>query len=284
MIVAIAVGVVLATMLALLVFVAVQSVGARRQLEDVSRSVGSGAKSAARSIPSSAIEARLSAIEQRLTEIALDARRATPVPRPPMRSAPSPLTDQPTGSIAQGRDPSPTDASASTRQPSGSDASRTRESREGHDRHADEPGGVEDARSSGTVATTPDELADAYRTLIAQPRKGEIARWFEDVGGVGCEIGDDDAFQLVGRGDGARLMLVPMTENTAMVLPSPLMVADFPVSFADVLTARTVVRRGFDLDADGSGALRLVEPAEAVLREGIWRLRKPGRLAGLAKG
>ena len=246
--------------------------------------MASGAKSAARSIPSSAIEGRLSAIEQRLTEIALDGRRAPPVARRPIPFAPPPGGDRMIGPIGQGQDASYTVPSASARQPSGNDAPPLREIREGPDGYAVDPTVVEGTPSDEIVATTPDELADAYRTLIAQPRKGEIARWFEDVGGVGCEIGDDDSFQLVGRGDGARLMLVPMTESVAMVLPSPLMVADFPTSFADVLTARTVVRRSFDLDADGSGALRLVEPAQAVLREGTWRLRQPGRLAGLAKG
>lgn len=127
-------------------------------------------------------------------------------------------------------------------------------------------------------------LVEAYRELIARPRKNDIVRWFEESGGLPCEATDEGLFQLVERGEGARLMLLPLTDRFALVLPSALMVVDFPTSFADVLSARAAVRQTFDLDADGSGTLRLVQPALAMLADGVWRLKTSGRLAGLANG
>ena len=133
-------------------------------------------------------------------------------------------------------------------------------------------------------SVTPDELIEAYRELVSRPRKNEITRWFDDLDGMPCEATDENVFQLVGRGDGARLMLVQLTERLSLVLPSALMVVDFATSFSDVLSARSATRQTFSFDADGSGALRLVQPAMAVLVDGNWRLKAPGRLAGLASG
>jgi hypothetical protein len=131
---------------------------------------------------------------------------------------------------------------------------------------------------------TPDDLIEGYREIIARPRKNEIARWFEDWKGIPCEATDENVFQLVGRGDGARLMLLPLTERVALVLPSALMVVDFATSFADVLSARSAVRQTFGLDADGTGTLQLIEAATAVMADGVWKLKAPGRLAGLTNG
>lgn len=131
---------------------------------------------------------------------------------------------------------------------------------------------------------SPDELIESYRELIARPRKNEITRWFDDLDGTPCEATDENVFQLLGRGEGARLVLVRLTERFGLVLPSALMVVDFATSFADVLSARSATRQTFAFDADGSGTLRLVQPAMAVLVDGSWKLKAPGRLAGLASG
>lgn len=147
-----------------------------------------------------------------------------------------------------------------------------------------EPRAVEAPAEVVQDPATPDDLVEAYKDLIARPRKNEIARWFEEHNAVPCEATDDNALQLVGRGDGARLMLVPLTEKLAIVLPSALMVVDFATSFSDILSARSAVRQIFALDADGSGTLRLVQTATAVLSDGVWRLKAQGALAGLASG
>lgn len=131
---------------------------------------------------------------------------------------------------------------------------------------------------------SPDDLIEQYRELIAKPRKNEITRWFDGLEAIPCEATDDNVFQTVDRGDGARLMLVQLTERFGLVLPSALMVVDFATSFSDVLSARSATRQTFALDTDGSGTLRLVEPAMAVLMDGNWKLKAPGRLAGLANG
>lgn len=131
---------------------------------------------------------------------------------------------------------------------------------------------------------SPDDLIEQYRELIAKPRKNEITRWFDSLEGIPCEATDENVFHTVDRGDGARLMLVQLTERFGLVLPSALMVVDFATSFSDVLSARSATRKTFALDADGSGTLRLVEAATAVLMDGNWKLKAPGRLAGLANG
>ncbi|MFK3889752.1 hypothetical protein [Sphingomonas sp. NPDC079357] len=132
------------------------------------------------------------------------------------------------------------------------------------------------------VTIDADELIENYRTLIAQPRKTEINRWIETAGGQGCELDEDGSFQTVARDDAPLLILVPLTDRLAVVVPSARLVLDFATSFADSLALRPALRQSFELDADGSGMLRLIEPAIAVRTERTWRIKMPGRLAGLA--
>lgn len=126
-----------------------------------------------------------------------------------------------------------------------------------------------------------DAMLDEYRALIAQPRKTDINRWFDDRGGEGCEATEDGGFQPLGRDSGGLLVLLPLSDDTAIVLPGGRMIVDFPTDYANAISLRSVTRQSFDLVEDGTGVLRLLEPARAELRGGTWRLTRSGRLAGL---
>jgi hypothetical protein len=128
------------------------------------------------------------------------------------------------------------------------------------------------------------EVLDEYRKLIAQPRKAEINRWTDDQQGESCEATEDGTFRPLDRDAGALLILVPVGEDRAMVLPAGRLVVDFATNFANSLSLRSVTRQTFGLVEDGSGVLRLMEPAYAERREGVWRLTSPGRLSGLNPG
>lgn len=145
--------------------------------------------------------------------------------------------------------------------------------------HASEPTPAQAATSErGT------EVLDEYRKLIAQPRKAEINRWTDDHEGESCEAMEDGAFRPLDREAGGLLVLLPLGRDRAMVLPAGRMVVDFVTNFANSLSLRSVTRQTFELVEDGSGVLRLVEPAYAERREGVWRLTSPGRLSGLNAG
>ncbi|WP_380784843.1 hypothetical protein [Sphingomonas sp. R86521] len=126
-----------------------------------------------------------------------------------------------------------------------------------------------------------DEMLDEYRALIAQPRKTDIKRWIDERGGEVCEATEDGGFQPLGRDSSGLLVLLRTSEHTAVVLPGSRMIVDFPTDYANAISLRSVTRQSFDLVEDGSGVLRLLEPARAELRGGTWRLTQPGRLAGL---
>ena len=128
------------------------------------------------------------------------------------------------------------------------------------------------------------ELLEDYRKLIAQPRKAEINRWTDDHQCESCEATEDDAFRPLDRDAGGLLVLLPLGGDMAMVLPAGRLVVDFATNFANSLSLRSVTRQTFELVEDGSGVLRLVEPAYAERREGVWRLTVPGRLSGLNPG
>ncbi len=124
-------------------------------------------------------------------------------------------------------------------------------------------------------------LLSEYRELIAQLRKADINRWTDDHEGESCEATEDGAFRPLDRDSGGLLVLVPLDRDRAMVLPAGRLVVDFATNYANSLSLRSVTRHTFELVEDGSGVLRLVEPAYAERREGVWRLARPGRVSGL---
>lgn len=65
-----------------------------------------------------------------------------------------------------------------------------------------------------------DALLEEYRKLIAQPKKADIDRWMDDHAGEGCEATEEGVFRLLGRDPGGLLVLVPLRDGTALVLPS----------------------------------------------------------------
>ena len=161
-------------------------------------------------------------------------------------------------------------------------------SSESADAAAVEPERRDEARHAATremdttsaTSSSVQDLVEGYRRLIAQPRKAEIKRWFDERGGEFCDVAEDGSFQT-GRESNGLLALVPVQEGCAVVLPGGRLVVDFATSFANPLSLRSVTRQTFDLLPDGSGVLRLMEPAYAQRRDGVWRLVRAGRLAGL---
>ncbi|MDE0924820.1 MAG: hypothetical protein OSA96_17725, partial [Aurantimonas coralicida] len=77
------------------------------------------------------------------------------------------------------------------------------------------------------------EVLDEYRKLIAQPRKAEINRWTDDHDGESCEATEDGAFRPLDREAGGLLVLLPLGDDRAMVLPAGRMVVDFATNFAN---------------------------------------------------
>lgn len=131
---------------------------------------------------------------------------------------------------------------------------------------------------------TTSDLLSEYRSLIAQPRKADINRWIEDHRGESCEALEDGAFRTLDRDAGGLLTLLPLNDEAAMILPAGRLVVDFATNFASSLSLRSVTRQTFEFAEDGSGVLRLIEPAFAARREGVWRLTKSGKLSGLMPG
>lgn len=123
-------------------------------------------------------------------------------------------------------------------------------------------------------------LLEEYRQLLAQPRKSEINRWADERGGEACEVHDDGGFEALSRDSGGLLILLKIDAERAVVLPGGRLVADFATNFANAISMRSVTRECFDLLNDGSGVIRLIEPALARRGDGRWRLDRPGKLAG----
>lgn len=139
--------------------------------------------------------------------------------------------------------------------------------------------------SSGVSAPYEDrsdleQLAAEYRELIAQPRKTEINRWTEESGGWPCEIGEDGSIQPLGRDGGGLLVLLTRDDRRGIIVPGGRMVVDFPTSFSDVISMRRITRQSFELVDDGTGVLRLAEPAYAERDGGKWQIIQPGKLTG----
>lgn len=127
-------------------------------------------------------------------------------------------------------------------------------------------------------------LVEQYRLLLAEPRKNEINRWLDDNGGIRCEAADDGEIVLLGRDGSGLLTLLPMGEGGAIVVPSGRLIADFATSFASSLALRPITRELFTLVSDGSGRLRLIEPAVVTSIQDRWKLVHAGTLSGLTSG
>ena len=127
-------------------------------------------------------------------------------------------------------------------------------------------------------------LVEQYRLLLAEPRKNEINRWLEDNGGIRCEAADDGEIVLLGRDGSGLLTLLPTGEGGAIVVPSGRLIADFATSFASSLALRPITRELFALINDGSGMLRLIEPAVVKSVQDRWKLVHAGTLSGLTSG
>lgn len=129
-----------------------------------------------------------------------------------------------------------------------------------------------------------DRLVEQYRLLLAEPRKNEINRWLDDNGGIRCEAADDGEIVLLGRDGSGLLTLLPTGEGGAIVVPSGRLIADFATSFASSLALRPITRELFTLVSDGSGMLRLIEPAVVTSIQDRWKLVRAGTLSGLTSG
>ena len=127
-----------------------------------------------------------------------------------------------------------------------------------------------------------DDQLQAYRDLIAQPQKRDINRWIDEQGGLTCEVGDDNGFQLPAGDSKGLLALIPFDGTRAIVVPAGRLVVEFATSFANVIAMRSVTRQAFELNGSGSGRLQLIEPAYATNVEGDWKLERPGRLGGFS--
>lgn len=136
--------------------------------------------------------------------------------------------------------------------------------------------------SASAQADAPDveALLVNYRQLIAQPQKSEINRWADENGGEACEVHEDGTFHALSRDAGGLLILLRIDADRAVVLPGGRLVADFATNFANAISMRSVTRDCFDLVNDGSGVIRLIEPALARRSDGRWQLARAGKAAG----
>lgn len=274
-----------AVVLILLAILLVWTAGLRSAVDGLARR-GSSGRSAGSPQPGGALDARLTGIERLIGDLSgsierveQGVRRSAAASRPPLRPAAAPTEASSREGYGAGR-PS-LQPLRSVPSPSAS----VSPDEAGWPAHPQSlPRAAPASESEDAAHVTPDGLVESYRELIAHPRRSDINRWFEQCSGLGCEAGDDDVFQLVERGGGARLMLLPLTGTFGLVLPSALTVVDFATDYSDVLNARSAFRRTFRLEPDGRGTLRLEEPAKAALVDGVWRLKVPGALSGFIDG
>jgi hypothetical protein len=63
-------------------------------------------------------------------------------------------------------------------------------------------------------------LLAQYRALIAQPGKADMKRWIDERWGEGCEANEDGAFPPLDQDFGGLLVLLPVSNLSAVVLPS----------------------------------------------------------------
>jgi hypothetical protein len=124
------------------------------------------------------------------------------------------------------------------------------------------------------------ELAVDYRELIAEPRKNEINRWADEAGGWACELVDDGTLRPLARDAGGLLVLITQDDLVGIVLPGGRLVVDFATDYANVISMRRITRDSFELVNDGSGVLRIVEPAFAKRVGDKWQVARLGKLAG----
>jgi hypothetical protein len=79
---------------------------------------------------------------------------------------------------------------------------------------------------------------------------------------------------------GGLLVAFAVSDGTGLLVPGGRMAVEFATSFASPISMRSVTRDCFELTADGTGVLRLLEPARVTARYENWELVSPGRLAG----
>ena len=138
---------------------------------------------------------------------------------------------------------------------------------------------VQESRS-GADGRICSSVLDEYRQLIAEPRKAEINRWADEHGGISCAIKEDGTIAALSREAGGMLLVVCDRDGSRLLLPGGRMVVEFATSFANMMSMRSVTRDCFELTSDGSGILRLLEPALVTGDGGHWDLASPGQLSG----
>lgn len=267
--------------LLLLVFVSVQMHGVRNDLAELEAELRRSRSGPAQGTPVEPVGAVLvNLLEQvRRVDVAVEVLRTqigrmanTPASdRPAPAAKPAPVVADVRPSSAAERGTSGHDLAAVPDRPQHRDSAPTV-------RPVAFPDAVPPPQVGGSQS---DKLLDEYRALIAQPRKADINRWIDERSGESIEATDDGSFQPLGRDSGGLLVLLAVDDQSALILPGGRLVVDFATSFANAISMRSVTRQAFELTNDGSGVLRLVEPALAERRDGIWRLARPGRLAGL---
>jgi hypothetical protein len=63
-------------------------------------------------------------------------------------------------------------------------------------------------------------LFTEYRALIAQPEEADMKRCIDERWGEGCEANEDGAFPPLDQDFGGLLVLLPVSNLSAVVLPS----------------------------------------------------------------
>lgn len=130
------------------------------------------------------------------------------------------------------------------------------------------------------VTDSSSSLINEYRQLIAEPRKNEINRWVDERGGMSCMVSEDGTIFPLTRDAGGLLVVLRTSDGTDLLVPGGRMAVEFATSFASPISMRSVTRDCFELIGDGTGILRLLEPARIrSLGEG-WSLVSPGQLSG----
>ncbi|KPF72286.1 hypothetical protein IP88_10230, partial [alpha proteobacterium AAP81b] len=119
-----------------------------------------------------------------------------------------------------------------------------------------------------------------FRAILEHPAIQDYSEWATAVQARGVRLESDG--QVYPEGDATSTILAMVTdEQGRWLIPGGELVAEFATRYQEALTLRRHVEAAFDLDTDGGGLLKLVEPAQLDSADAGGRIAVKGRLGGL---